>query len=135
MIYKSDGEYKFETYKVEFERNEKTESHYTHDLDYWQAFANKWGLTLEITEISPTQAQEQRLQDVQYIDEAHQYACAKYVETGEFPIENNHALKDLQLRKQNEYQGQAQVESELNSMLQGQRIADLELRLLNVEAK
>ena len=135
MIYKSDGEYKFETHKVEFERNGKVESHYTHDLDYWNTFADKWGLTLEIAEVSPAQAQIQRLQDVQYIDGAHEYACAKYVETGDFPDENNHALKDLQLRKQNESQGQAQAESELNSMLQGQWIADLELQLLNVEAK
>ena len=135
MLVRKENEWRIAPYKVTFTHNGTENEKYTDNQEYWETFAEKWGITdLSFVEVNPSTEQLERLADVQYIDRAYQYECSVYVEKGEFPEGRNHALKDVQYRKDNEAQGQVQTDAEINNMIQGQRLTELEIKIMQMGA-
>lgn len=142
MLYLKNGEWTLCPYKVIYEQHGETLEQYAHDKQWWLDFADKWAQTeiIEFVEVTYTDEQKARLEEVKNIDEGFEYYASRYVEDGLFPDEleaedrlKGHPLKMLQLQKENEKQGQTLTEAEIGSMMQGQQLTEAEIRLLDLE--
>lgn len=59
--------------------------------------------------------------------------CNKYVLDGTFPQEIDHELRKLQLSKENALLGQQVSEGEINEIMMGVMVSDLEIQLLEMQ--
>jgi len=104
--------------------------------EWWLNFEQRHEHTeiLEFIPVQATQEQLNRLDEINQlgIGEGFSSICGDYVEFGLFPNSVNHPLKILQLSKENEQQGVAISEREINEIIQGMQISDLEIQMLEL---
>lgn len=121
----------FPEFKVVYKQHGEELEAYTNDKDWWEAFARKWSHTeiLRFEETSFTEKQQQRLKEVEHLDEAYSHFAEEYALNDRFPDElteqegymKEHPLKQLQLDKHHQKMGRQTTNLEIeNFMLQGQ---------------
>lgn len=145
MLYLKNGEWALSPFKVKYKQHGETSEQYTDDKQWWKDFAAKWEHTeiIKFKDVTYSKEQKARLVDVQNVKEGYEYYAAQYVLDGTFPDEmeddeermKNHPLRMIQIKKENTSQGQSITESEIESMKQGQKQTDFDLRLMLLEAK
>ena len=104
---------------------------------WWTDFAAKWEHTeiIEFVEIELTEEQLARASEIEQLpmDEGFREICIDYIMGGVFPEGINHPLRDLQIQKENQEQGIELSEREIQEIIQGQEISDLDIRVLTLE--
>src|SRR5699024_5431612 len=144
MLCRENGEWALCPFKVTYKQHGEILERYTDDKQWWIDFAAKWDHTevIVIEDAVCTEEQKARLEEVKDVAEGFEYYASRYVENGTFPNEldaeermKDHPLKNLQLQKENEKQGQTLTDTEIGSMEQGQQLTEVELRLLELEVK
>lgn len=145
MLYLKNGEWALSPFKVKYKQSNETLEQYTDDKQWWNSFAEKWNHTeiVEFEDVTYSDRQKARLEEIQGTDEGFEYYAGKYVLDGTFPDEFEdaeermkiHPFRTLQNEKENVSQGQSMTETELESMKQGQKQSDFEIRLMIMEAK
>ena len=105
--------------------------------DWWIDFADKWEHTeiIEFIDVVVTGEQLARFEEVSQfnIPEGFGSELSDYVKDGVFPEGINHPLKTLQTTKENEQQGVELSEREINEIIQGMQISDVEIQLLELQ--
>lgn len=147
MLEVKKGLLTFTKYKVIYTQHGKELEAYTSDKKWWENFASKWDHTeiVEFEDTSFTDEQKERLKEVEHLGEEYSHYAEEYVLNGKFPNETEneeerveqHPLRMLQLKKENQMLGQSLTESEIkNFFLEhdmgqlGQHVTDLELKIL-----
>ena len=136
MLYRNQGrEWAICLYKVKYIQHGEELEQYTHDKQWWIDFADRWEHTeiVEFIDVAATDEQLARLEEIKHIPDGFGYECSQYVEFGVFPEGINHPLKTLQTTKENEQQGVSISEREINEIMQGMQISDLEIQLLELQ--
>lgn len=142
MLYIKNGEWALSPFKVKYKQHGEALEQFTHDKQWWNDFAAKWEHSeiLEFEDVSYSEEQKARLEEVQGIGEGFEYYAARYVLDGTFPdqLEGeerllDHPLQLVQRRVEDQSLGQAITQSELEGMMQGQKQSDLEIRVLMLE--
>lgn len=143
MLYIEEGEWKLAPNKVIYEQNGEKMEHYTNDKEWWEDFAAKWDHTeiIEFEDVSWSEEERKRLEEVQDVGEAYGYFVERYVTEGVFPDEledteerlRNHPMQILQLKKEDSALGQLATQAELEDITLGQKASDIELRLMALE--
>ena len=104
---------------------------------WWVDFANKWEHTeiVEFIPVEPTTEEIARLEEVNElrVPDGFGTVIGEYVESGVFPEGVNHPLRSLQILKENQQQGIDLSEREIQEIIQGQEISDLDIRVLMLE--
>lgn len=105
--------------------------------EWWIDFAERWEHTeiIEFIPIESTEEQIKRLEEINQLNIPDGYGdiLSNYVKNGVFPEELNHPLRHLQIAKENEQQGVELSEREIQEIIQGQQISDLEIQLLELQ--
>lgn len=105
--------------------------------DWWVDFEGKWEHTeiIEFIPVEPTQEQLDRFEEINQLNikEGFGHECSQYVEFGIFPESFNHPLRKLQVYKENIQQGIELSEREIQEIIQGRQISDLEIQLLELQ--
>lgn len=105
--------------------------------DWWIDFEQKHSHTeiIEFIDVVATDEQLARLDEVNQfnIGDGFGAVLSDYVDNGIFPEGVNHPLMTLQFKKENEQQGIAISEREINEIIQGMQISDLEIQLLELQ--
>lgn len=105
--------------------------------DWWLDFEQRHEHTkiVEFIDIVATQKQLERLDEVNQfnIGDGLSAILGDYVEDGVFPDGANHPLAMLELKKENEQQGIELSEREINEVIQGMQISDLEVQILEIQ--
>ena len=105
--------------------------------DWWLDFEQKHEHTeiIEFVDVEATQEQLNRLDDVNQLNVGDGFGAilGDYVDNGVFPEGVNYPLVLLQLKKENEQQGVGISEREINEIIQGMQISDLEIQLLELQ--
>ena len=132
MLYREDNQWALCPYKVKYTKNGENLEQYTHDKQWWTDFETTWVNTTvtEFTDLLWTDEEKARLEEIKHIGEGFGDICADYVSAGEFPTDKIHPLKEIQSKKENEKLGQDLSEREIQEIIQGQQLSDLEIRLL-----
>lgn len=137
MLIKKGNRFELYPHKVKYiQRGEEYEQWALPNKEWWEDFANKWEHTeiVEFTEIELTEEQLARYEQIKYdIPEAFREICIDYILDGVFPEGINHPLKQLQVQKENQQQGIELSEREIQEIIQGQEISDLDIRVLTLE--
>lgn len=132
MLYRNGNRWELCLYKVKFVQHGQPLEQYTHDKSWWEDFAAKWDHT-EITEFEDviyTDEQIKRQEEIKYIPEGFHGAIVDYVKSGLLPEGIEHPLRNIKLAKENERQGVELSEREIQEMIQGIQLSDLEIRLI-----
>lgn len=105
--------------------------------DWWLDFEQKHSHTeiIEFVDVVATNEQLARLDEVNQLNIGDGFSAVLggYVENGSFPEGVNHLLMTLQLKKENEQQSVGISEREINEIIQGMQISDLEIQLLELQ--
>ena len=135
MLYWKEGKLNLSPYKVNYTQHGKQEVAYTDDKKWWEDFAEKWEHTTiqSFEDMEYTPGELQRYEEIKYMPEGHAEACKTYVKSGDFPEGINHALRHIQLQKENERLGIELSEREISEIVQGTQISELEIKLLEME--
>ena len=104
---------------------------------WWLDFEEKWEHTeiIEFIEVEPTEEQLGRFEEVVQLNVSEGFGAelGSYVEFGIFPEGFNHPLRNLQVYKENIQQGIELSEREIQEIVQGRQISDLEIQLLELQ--
>ena len=132
MLYRKGNRWELCLYKVKFIQHGQNLEQYTHDKDWWIDFAEKWDHTeiVNFEDVVYKDEQLERHEEIKYIPEGFHGAVVDYVSVGLFPEGIQHQLRNVQLAKENEKQGQNLSEREIQEIIQGQQLSDLDIRLL-----
>lgn len=107
--------------------------------DWWIDFEERWEHTeiIEFIPVEPTQEQMDRYGEILELGLPDGFGglLSDYVEKGEFPEGHNHPLAILQLKKENERQGVELSEREIDEIMLGIQLSDLEIQLLEIQIK
>ncbi|MCC5911305.1 MAG: hypothetical protein JJT76_12790 [Clostridiaceae bacterium] len=135
MLYRKDDQWALCPYKVKYVQNEEELEAYTHDKQWWLNFAEKWDHTeiLEFQDAEYTEEQLARLEEIRHYNKALMDECRAYAEEGTFPEGLEHPLRALQLQKENERLGVELSEREINEIIQGMQISEIEIELLELK--
>ena len=90
---------------------------------------------LSYEEVTLTDEQMQRYEEIRSLPESAIGHCIDYVREGTFPPGNSHALRNIQLEQINQRLGQELSEREINEIIQGIQLSDLEIQLLELVVK
>lgn len=104
MIYKSADKYEMCPFKVEYFEKGVLKTAYTDSPQFYREMEAKHG-NIAITNTNdfvPTEEQLKRLSEVQNIPQRHLGDLQEYVENGNFPEGEDHCLRKLQEKKENE---------------------------------
>ena len=105
--------------------------------DWWLDFEQKHSHTeiIEFVDVVATDEQLARLDEVNQLNIGDGFSAVLggYVEDGAFPDDTNHPIVLLQLKKENEQQGKEISEREINGIIQGMQISDVEIQLLELQ--
>ncbi len=105
--------------------------------DWWLDFEQKHEHTeiIEFVDVVATQEQLDRLEEVNQLNipDGFSSILSDYVGDGVFPEGVNHPLMTLQLKKENEQQGIAISEREINEIIMGVQISDIEIQMLELQ--
>ena len=135
----ADGDYlKLYPWKVRYRQHgQEIEQWALPNKQWWIDFADKWEHTeiVEFTEIELTEEQAKRVEEIENIrlDECFREMCIEYILDGVFPTGVEHPLRQLQVQKENQEQGIGLSEREIQEIIQGQEISDLDIRVLTLE--
>lgn len=138
MLIKKGSRFELYPHKVKYiQHGKEIEQWALPNKEWWIDFANKWEHTeiVEFIEVELTEEQLKRFEEInQYnISEAFASACIDYILNGVFPEGINHPLRQLQIQKENQEQGVELSEREIQEIIQGQEISDLDIRVLMLE--
>lgn len=104
---------------------------------WWVDFETKWDDVeiIEFIEIVSTEIQIKRLESVNTQDIADGYSSiiSDYVINGIFPNGTNHVLRQLQLEEINQQQGTDISQQEIDGILLGVQVSDMEVELLKLK--
>lgn len=120
-------------------QNDKEITQYvgSEDKQWWLDFEEKWEHTeiIEFIPVEPTQEQVDRLEEINQLNIPDGFGSmlSDYVENGTFPEGFNHPLRNLQVYKENIQQGIELSEREIQEIIQGQQMSDLEVQLLELQ--
>ncbi len=142
VLYLKNGEWALSPYKVIYKQHGETLEQYAHDKQWWLDFAAKWDHTeiIEFVEVEYSTEQIERLEEVKLTEEGFEYYAGRYVLEGLFPdeLEEDEQMKDhpfqlLQRKKEDEILGQSVTQTDIETMLQGQKQTELEIRVMMLE--
>lgn len=139
MLYYKNGQWYFAEEIVKYIQNGEEITQYVGGEGHiwWIDFADKWEHTeiIEFIPVVPTEKQIARLKEVNQFNilDGFGAVCGDYVEHGIFPAGLNHPLITLQLKKENEQQGIAISEREINEIILGMQVSDLEIQILELQ--
>jgi len=138
MLVKASNKFQLYPWKVKYiQRGEEYEQWALPNKEWWEDFANKWEHTeiVEFIEVELTEEQQARVAEIEELpmSEAFRGICIDYILNGVFPEGINHPLRDLQIQKENQEQGIDLSEREIQEIIQGQEISDLDIRILMLE--
>ena len=138
MLVKNGSKLKLYPWKVKYiQHGEEVEQWALPSKQWWIDFANKWEHTeiIEFVEIELTEEQLARASEIEQLpmDEGFREICIDYIMGGVFPERINHPLRDLQIQKENQELGVELSEREIQEIIQGQEISDLDIRVLTLE--
>jgi hypothetical protein len=77
--------------------------------------------------------QQQRYEEIRSLPESAIGHCMEYVIEGTFPEGNNHPLRHIQIEQENRKLGQELSEREINEIIQGMQLSDLEIQILELK--
>lgn len=123
-------------YKVIYTQHGEHHEQYVGNKNWWLDFADKWDHTqiIEIVEMDYTDEQLARYEDVKFLPEDFYDIYSNYVADGSFPTEDElelkHPFRMIQLKKEGEQQGVELSQREINEIMHGIQLSDLEIRLL-----
>ncbi|HLR58926.1 MAG TPA: hypothetical protein VK094_00410 [Pseudogracilibacillus sp.] len=127
MLYQKNGEWALSPYKVKYRQHGEECEKYTHDKKWWKDFAAKWDHTeiLEFEDVTYSDEQKARLEEVKDVKEGFEYYAARYVLDGKFPNQlepeerlEDHPLRVLQLEKENKQLGQVTTDLDIRILMQ-----------------
>ena len=138
MLVKNASKLKLYPWKVKYiQHRQEIEQWALPSKEWWIDFADKWEHTeiIEFVEIELTEEQLARASEIEQLpmDEGFREICIDYIMGGVFPEGINHPLRDLQIQKENQEQGIELSEREIQEIIQGQEISDLDIRVLTLE--
>jgi len=137
MLIKDGDCFRLYPWKVRYRQHgQEIEQWALPNKEWWVAFAGRWDHTdiLEFIEVELTEEQLARFEQVKHgIPEAFREVCIEYILDGVFPEGINHPLRQLQIQKENQEQGVELSEREIQEIIQGQEISDLDIRVLMLE--
>ena len=125
--------------KVKYMQNDKEITQYvmSEGHDWWIDFESKWEHTeiIEFIPVEPTLEQLDRLEEINKLNIPDGFGSmlSDYVGNGVFPKSLNHPLRYLQVYKENIQQGIELSEREIQEIVQGRQISDLEIQLLELQ--
>jgi len=138
MLIRKSRKWQLYPHKVKYvQHGEELEQYALPNKQWWIDFADKWEHTeiIEFTEVELTEEQQTRVTEIEELpmSEAFRGICIDYILNGVFPEGINHPLRDLQIQKENQEQGIDLSEREIQEIIQGQEISDLDIRILMLE--
>ena len=139
MIFYKNRKWHLCTEKVHYaQRGEEIEQYVgAEGKDWWVNFERKHEHTkiIEFVDVVATDEQLARLDEVNQLNIGDGFSAVLggYVEDGAFPDDTNHPIVLLQLKKENEQLGKEISEREINEIIQGTQISDLEIQLLELQ--
>lgn len=86
--------------------------------------------SLVYEDVRLSDVQQLRYEQIRSLPEPSIGDCIEYVLNGTFPEGINHSLRPFQIEKENQRLGQELSEREINEIIQGIQMSDLEIRLL-----
>ena len=138
MLIKKGNRFELYPHKVKYiQHGKEIEQWALPNKEWWIDFADKWEHTeiIEFTEVELTEEQQARVTEIEELpmSEAFRGICIDYILNGVFPEGINHPLRDLQIQKENQEQGIDLSEREIQEIIQGQQMSDLDIRVLMLE--
>ena len=135
MLRRIGGSFDLYPHKVRYmQHGQEYEQWALPDREWWTEFAEKWDHTeiIEFVEVELSEDQEARLDEINQLNipEEFRSICIEYVLNGKFPHGYNHPLRQIEIKKIEEQQGQEISQREINEIVQERQISDLEIRLL-----
>lgn len=125
--------------KVKYTQNGKEIEQYvgSEGHDWWEDFEQKHEHTeiIEFIPVEPTEEQLIRLEEINELNIPDGFSdmVSNYVKDKIFPESFNHPLRKLQVYKENIQQGIELSEREIQEIIQGRQISDLEIQLLELQ--
>ena len=138
MLTKKGNRFELYPHKVRYmQHGQEIEQWALPNKEWWTDFAEKWEHTeiIEFVEVELTEEQAKRAEEIEQLpmDEGFREICIDYIMGGVFPEGINHPLRQLQIQKENQEQGVELSEREIQEIIQGQEISDLDIRVLMLE--
>ena len=139
MVFYKNGRWHLCNEKVKYMQNGKEIEQYvgSEGHDWWIDFADKWEHTeiIQFIPVEPTQEQLDRLEEINELNIPDGFGSmlSNYVENGTFPEGVSNPLRNLQAYKENIQQGIELSEREIQEIIQGRQISDLEIQLLELQ--
>lgn len=120
----------YESTKIDVEevRYMHNKVHFENILNKHESYSN-----LEYEDIVLTKEQQERYEQIRSLPESSIGYCVEYVKSGKFPEGNNHPLRHIQLELENQRLGQELSEREINEIMQGMQLSDLEIQILEIK--
>lgn len=117
----------FKSVKIDVE-----ESRYIQDKECFEniLYAHEDYSNLKYEDVILTEEQKIRHKEIRELPENSIGSCIEYVKSGKFPKGNNHALLHIQTELEKQKLGQELSEREINEIILGIQMSDLEIRLL-----
>lgn len=111
------------------------EARYVHDKDYFENILNNHEdySDLVYEDVILTEEQKLRYEQIRSLPESAIGYCIQYVLNGEFPSGNNHPLRHIELEIENQKLGQELSEREINEIMQGIQLSEIEIQLLELK--
>lgn len=81
-----------------------------------------------------TEEQQVRFEQIRDLPENAIGVCIDYVMEGKFPEGNNYPLRHIQLELEGQELGQELSEREINEIIQGRQLSDLEIKLVEMQS-
>ena len=139
MVFYKNGRWHLCNEKVKYMQNDKEIEQYvgSEGHDWWIDFADKWEHTeiIQFIPVEPTEEQLKRLEEINQLNIPDGFSdmVSNYVKDKTFPESFNHPLRKLQVYKENIQQGIELSEREIQEIVQGRQISDLEIQLLELQ--
>ena len=139
MVYFKNNQWHICKEKVKYIQHGKEIEQYvgSEGHDWWVDFEQKWEHTeiIEFMPVEPTLEQLDRLEEINKLNIPDGFGSmlSDYVGNGVFSKSLNHPLRNLQAYKENIQQGIELSEREIQEIIQGRQISDLEIQLLELQ--
>lgn len=105
--------------------------------DWWLDFEEKWEHTeiIEFIDVKPSEEQLNRFNEMLELNlgDGYSFELGEYVENAIFPDGFNHVLRPLQIMLENQRLGIEMSEREIQEIIQGQQLSDLEIQILELQ--
>lgn len=111
------------------------EIRYIHNKEYFENILNQHEdySNLVYEDVLLTDEQFTRYEQIRSLPESSIGHCIEYVLNGVFPKGNGHALRNIQLELENQILGQELSQREINEIIQGIQLSELEIEILKIK--